>query len=190
MPRPLSGAAADPLAVCQGREAERTIAARCHQAAPSRARMASPSAAQSPRFFRSRRRTLGPSIEDVQPTCQRSAPGFRAEYRARLGRARRVSCATSLHPLSPARRSPLRLSLSEATREKRDLDAPGPPKMAGLAAATVSEPHAAAPAHRVTGGRGRHEQGAPSADESANAPLAHCCASPPRFTPEPRGHRS
>lgn len=49
-------------------------------------------------------RVLDPSIESVQPTCQRSAPGFRVGCRLGFNRGRRVLRITSLHPLRPAER--------------------------------------------------------------------------------------
>jgi hypothetical protein len=67
-----------------------------------------------------------PSMVDVQPSCQRSAPGIRVGSPCPvLPELGWVSRFTPLHPLRPAARSPLRRSLPEGRSPERASGAPG-----------------------------------------------------------------
>jgi hypothetical protein len=115
--------------------------------------------------LRRRDRIVDPSIESVQPTCQRSAPGFRVGCRPnehRTGGCRGSRRFTHFDPLANSR---LRLSLPMLRASGKSLVLLGLEET-GLAATVFHEnPTPVVRAHRVTGEREQHDEGTPSAGD-------------------------
>jgi hypothetical protein len=149
---------------------------RHHRGAPSRALRPRRDSVASD-SLRSARRGRDPSMEGVQPSCQRSAPGIRIDSpRAACTALGWVSRFTPLHPLRPAARPPLRCSLPERRPPDEPLALLVPPRMTGFAAtATAEVPRRlpGPPRERCARAFGR---GAPSTGEEhpRALPLARC----------------
>lgn len=106
----------------------------------------------APGSLRSVRPGRDPSIGGVQPSCQRSAPGIRVDSPCSAETEPGwVSRFTSLHPLRPAVRAPLRRSLPEGRPPDEPLALLVPPRCPALQRQPPRRPHAARPAHRVNG---------------------------------------
>jgi len=98
MPRGVATAAAGLHAVGEETEAERAFRSRHHRGAPSRA-LRPRRDSDAPALLAKCRCGRDPSMEGVQPSCQRSAPGIRVELRARC---RPSSVGVAVHAASPA----------------------------------------------------------------------------------------
>lgn len=164
MPRTVASAAAG---------VSRPLARRRWQSGPFRSRHhhSAPSRALRPRrdstawgSFRSARLGRDPSIEGVQPSCQRSAPGIRVDSPSSTEPGW-VSRFTPLHPLRPAAHPPLRCSLPERRLPDESLALLVSPWAARFAAITTTESPrrlSGPPRERRARASGR---GAPSTDE-------------------------
>jgi hypothetical protein len=165
---------------------------RRHRVAPSRA-MRPCRDSTAPGSLRSVRLGRDPSMGGVQPSCQRSAPGIRVDSPCSAETEPGwVSRFTSLHPLRPAVRAPLRRSLPEGRPPDESLALLGSSATAGFAATAVTQ----VPRRRFGPPRERQtrscERRVPSADEEhpKGAPARALPREPPCLfadRPEPLG---
>jgi hypothetical protein len=101
---------------------------RHHRGAPSRALRPRRDSVASD-SLRSARRGRDPSMEGVQPSCQRSVPELRVDFPGAVSTEHGwVSRFTPLHPLRPAVRSPLRCSLPKGRPPDEPLALLVPPR--------------------------------------------------------------
>jgi hypothetical protein len=106
-----------------------------------------------------------PSIESVQPTCQRSAPGFRVGCRPGENRTGGCRGSRRFTHFGPPGGSLLRLSLPVPRASGRSLTLPSPEVHRPCGDGFHESPTPIARAHRVTGERVQHDEGAPSIDD-------------------------